>query len=741
MQNNGDSFSLDNSAEELYKQLAGIDNTVRADQNISSQSAIMAQLNQEEEQLDYYRFRLAQLTCIFVGILYNSLFAILDKENEQKIDSLIKTLKKIAKFPKFNGKIFCHLRGQQCPSEKIGSEACDYELSLGNILVDYQIAKEVEERSKASSEAIYTKLMEAFKGLSAMNIFNFSIDIGAGGEEDYERIRNTIKYLVKFHHKHTDHAKFMVLDEYGQPNINLTVLAATNRVKPATLQMLIHQIKPMMFGTTAKASLNSFTTVYDVIIASKQYREKLKKMPIEVNNVQWLTESILADPQKKIENVQTSRFVLLRYGSNLKMAAEVIASVNKGGYSNIHADVMSKRLTKATEFLHLAEESEDKHTLQNEALQNIEYGLDQLQDEIFDSFEVKDKEVSSVNDKGEKTELVLHEKLSGLLVFFKQRSTTKKKVLDIANKNVKFNAEDYAVIAKNFNITEQGATHLIDLLKACFDEKGNFRRPSFEINIPEFVQYGTKVFEFLWHYLKELSSKKDRVSFLNALQILIARLKEPQEAMKILLSDIFNRSSVVNFSDRNGFMLATILLRFYNREEGSNIELTPEEVLLIRKGLNPLMVNTALAFIEQNKENVIKKFRRITEVLNKSITQENPAENDMKPRFLLYLERELVIFLALLGDSSSQAIIHGVVEEFGKPGSPYYKEMSNKENIRHSLHLLQVAVRALKRFNDPGADDLFETIVNKQSLFINLHNEPSYSDFVKKVMERIKHQN
>ncbi len=404
----------------------------------------------------------------------------------------------------------------------------------------------------------------------------------------------------------------------------------------------------------------------------------------------------------------------------------------------MRTDVMGKRLTRATEFLHITEESEDKDTLQNEALQNIEYGLDQLQDEIFDSFEVEDKKVRTVDEKGQKTELVVHEKISGLLGFFKQRSTTKKKVLDIANKSVEFNAEDYAVIAKNFTINEKEASHLIDLLKACFDVHGNFRRPSFEINIPQFIKYGIKVFEFLWLYLKEFSSRKDRVSFLNSLQILITRLEHPQEALKILLFDIFNRTTVVNFSDRNAFMLATILLRTVNREEGSNIELTPEEVLLVRKGLNPVMVNMASEFLEQNKDNVIKKVRRITEILNNTIAQANLADDAMQPRFLLYLQRELIIFLALVGDRTSKSLIQGLAQDFGKPTAPYYKDMANKENLKHSLQLLQVAARALRRFTDPGVDDLIDEIVSRKPVFLNLFEDPSYHNLVNKVLERIK---
>lgn len=728
-------FQLDESARQLFSEFEGMDSSDRAHKDQSS--GILEFLNQEEKALDYYRLLLAQATCVFAEILVNSSFTVLSQENDQKIKLFIDFLKRIAKSPKFDGKIFCRLRGQQCPSPKAGSESYDYELSFGDFLLDYQVAQVVEEREGTKGAAIYAKLMEAFKAMSVMDIFNFSLDLGDGEEEDCLKLENTIKHLVHYYGKKDSKDWFVVRDEYNQPNINLTLLAATNNVKSAALHNLVNKIKPLMLSSNPNSKLNGFTTVYDVILASKNYRDQLKKMPIEVNNVQWLTKNVSNNQEQTVKAVQVSRLVLAKYGSNPKMASEVMSSINSEGYSDIRTEVMGKRLTLASEFINLAEETDNKVVLQDEAIKNIEEGLENLSDEIFDNISIEDNEVSSTNDEGTKTEWSIHEKILGLLTFFKQRSTTKKKIKDITNKNVKFGAEDYSVIAKNFKITELEASHLVDLLRGCFDDNGRFRRNFFEGNIPEFVQYESKVFEFLWHYLKELATRQDRVSFLNALQLLVAKLKKPQDALKILNADIFNRTSSVNFSDRNGFILATILLRYKNREERNNVELTPEEVLLVRKGLNEDMVKVVLDYFEKNKECVIQKVRNITRTLFSSSAKEGHEDGEMQPRFLLYLLRELAIFLALTGSDSSQAIIHGLVKEFGNPASAYYKGMKNKENLRYSLLLLQATSRALKRFNDPQSEVILEEIAKNEDLFAGLDNTPSHLRNVAKVLARI----
>lgn len=736
--NKDESFALDNSAQQLYKQFAGLDEKSRATENADSSSALMQLLKQEEKLLDYYRLLLAEATALFVGILANSRFAVLAKENDQKIKVFIGTLKRIAKFPKFDGRIICRLRGQQCPTGKVGSETYDYELSLGNFLLDFQVAQIVAGREKAHGTAIYNKLMDAFNSLSAMKIFNFSVVLGNGEESDYQKVEENLRHLVRFFAAENDPARPVVNDEHGRPSINLTILAAINNLKPAVLQNLVDKIGSKLLGPEPAAELNLFTTTYDVIFASKRYRELLKRPPVEINNVQWLAHNLHTDRQQTAQAVQVSRFVLAKYGSNPRMAAEVIASINSDGYANIRTDVMGKRLTKASDFLKLAAENTNKESLQGEALQNIEAGLDRIPDNVYDNLTIQNGEVSTVNDEGHKTKWSFHEKIFSLLRFFKQRSSTKKKVKDIANRLVLFDSEDYAVIARNFKVTEKEAAHLLDLLRACFDDNGHFRRNFFEKNIPEFVRYDSRVFEFLWHYLKELASRNDRVAFLNALHILVVKLKQPQEALGILLADVFNHDAVINLSDRNGLILANILLRRSYLAGASNVELTPDEALLVRKELNQEMVVEATKFCGQSQEYIIQKVRRITEaLLLKSAVQEGSEEGVMQPRYLLYLQRELIIFLSLLGGESAKSIVQGVVQEFGNPASTYYQEMRRKENLRHSLQLLQVATRGLRRFEDPQSQAMIDAVLSREKDFAYLCEDPAHQAYVKTVMDRI----
>lgn len=737
MKDKDDSFKLDQSAQALYKQLGGIDDTFRVDEAEASQSSLIDLLNQQTKLLDHYRILLADATCLFAGIINSSYSAVPSQEIDQRIQAFLGALKKIAEFPEFNRMIFCRLRGQQYTSSQLGSETYDYELSFNNILLDCQMAQIIEEREKTKGKDLYLKLMDAFQSLSSMNIFNFSIDTGAGEEEDYRKLETNLRLLIKFY-ANPGREGFVVLDEYGQSNINLTLLAAMNNVKPTALQNLVDKVKPLILGPAPDKGLALFATVYDAIFASLNRRKDLKKIPIEVNKAQLLTDNLQTDPKRATVVVQISRLVLAKYGSSPRMASEVINSINSAGYINIRPEVMGSRLTKASDFLELAEQTENREDLQSEALRNIEEGLDHLPDEMYNNMSVKGSEASTFNIEGQETKFLLHEKILDFLSFFIRRSSIKKKVQDIANKNVWFDDDDYAVIAKNFKISKEDAVNLISLLRDCFDFNGNFRRSFFEKNIQGFVSCGSKVFEFLWHYLKELPLRNDRVAFLNALQALVAQFEQPKLALNILLSDIFDRSVNVKFSDRNAFILATALLCSGKSPGRSHIELTPEDVLQAKEDLNLDTTYGVLKFFEQHHDNIIQKFRLITELLLKASAKENHAENEMQPRFLLYLIREMVIFFTLIGGKSAHAIIRGVVLEFGDPSSAYYREMKNKENLRHSLQLLQIAARSLRRFGDPQDINLLWEIVSNEDAFVKLYDEPDPLNHVQRVMEKIR---
>jgi hypothetical protein len=91
--------------------------------------------------------------------------------------------------------------------------------------------------------------------------------------------------------------------------------------------------------------------------------------------------------------------------------------------------------------------------------------------------------------------------------------------------------------------------------------------------------------EVLNNNLKESLHQNDRAAFLDSLQLLVDRLKQPKNSLSVLLEDLYQNPSVIRFADRKAFMLGNRLVRSYSKEIVS-YNITPEDVLLSNAGID-----------------------------------------------------------------------------------------------------------------------------------------------------------
>ena len=146
------------------------------------------------------------------------------------------------------------------------------------------------------------------------------------------------------------------------------------------------------------------------------------------------------------------------------------------------------------------------------------------------------------------------------------------------------------------------------------------------------------------------------------------------------------------------------------------------------------MITQALAFLDEEQEHLFRKLRTIHEELHKTLDQKSGATT-IPLHYLTTLERELIIFLALVDGPISHKILHGVVKEYGNPDSAIYTSLPGPEEAKGFLQLLQVAVRGLKRF--AGMEDLllFTILTDREPRFLALWDNDSHAALVKRVLE------
>lgn len=731
---------LDDDAQKLFEELGGIDTQERKRKILHTEDGLAEALSEEEKQLDGWRILLVEFASLFAGFLNSIRLSGLTSKIEEDIDALTGTLSKLSQMPNQDGEILIRYRGMAFSTDRV-SQTYDYLIIFGNLRVDIQVVEAVTNRQGSTSSHLPGKVAKAFTLLSSMSISTLHLDLVAWGPEKKRSLSQSLHALPPYYMTIAKRKAVpvqedmgndpppVVFDEYGKPDANLTMLAAINRINQKTIQGLIRKVNSMM----DQPALEQHPNVYNALFSFKKLKKQLVKPPLEINNVRWLTaneDQLLVSKRQ----AQLTRIISEKYGRSPQQTAQIMQSIYGNDYGNIRASALRARLENLTDFLDEMGESNAYQSVEDEVIDNVERRLNDVPDEVLTELVIKDNAIEVQTGRGETIWKKLHAKLSDLIVFFKNRVGTKNKIKEMVLRPINFDYQDYETIARDFDLSIEDARKLLELLQSCFDETGHFLRRNFEINIPAFARYEEKIFDFLWHYLKEVRYREDRVAFLNSLQLLIAKMQRTHTALKFILKDFCHSPETVDFPDRNTLMIANILLRKYNKELQHDVELTPEEVLLVKKGLDEETVRIAAEYIDFESGKIYQKIRTIHKSLKEAL---EPGMTDTKPMpigYLITLEREFYIFMSLVGSITSHKIIQNAVKEYGDPDSEIYLLKKSKRHQSALLKLLQVTMRALVRFQNRNDLALFRSIKERTQDFLAIKDKSVPEDLVTRVL-------
>ena len=296
------------------------------------------------------------------------------------------------------------------------------------------------------------------------------------------------------------------------------------------------------------------------------------------------------------------------------------------------------------------------------------------------------------------------------------------------------NVEDFQKVAENFNIPVKDAEQIVLLLADCFDLDGRFKRGIFEKYLPEFSRH-KKIFEILWSCLKNTMDHDDRMAFLNDMQLLIVMLQQPKNALKTLLNDFNNDPEVISDTDMEALMLSNLLVRKYNKELDTDIEATPEEVLLVKNGLDTDVTKYAQWRLESGWEQFQQKIRSIGKHITAAMDVDNLESGGLTVQFLLSLDRELYIFLALVGGDAAYRIIRASAEYYGNPDSRIYQFENSIKCLPLLLEQLKILVRGLGRVGGKQDLMLLRKIRQREDAFMQFSKDPEYQGLVRQVLQ------
>jgi hypothetical protein len=319
-----------------------------------------------------------------------------------------------------------------------------------------------------------------------------------------------------------------------------------------------------------------------------------------------------------------------------------------------------------------------------------------------------------------------------------EKTESEKNDYEIVCGNIMLDAEVAAGIAR-----KQGRepSRLLEQLSAAFEtfsQHGisNFRRSAFGRIIPDLEKYERRIFEFLWHNLKGTLHQKDRQAFLDSLQLLVDRLKQPKNSISVLLHDLIKDPDRLRFADQKAFMLGNRLVRIYHQEIVS-YQITPEDVLAVQIGLDKKLTRYAAWKIDRNQDKFFEKIRTIHRRVLELLGAEAADESILSAQDFLALEREAYIFFALIGGNTAKSVLVSALKEYGFPESEIYQLHNAQEHLADLLQMLKVVVRGIRRQGNNDDVGLLKEVRSRLGVFAELTRSMHEADVINQIRDQI----
>lgn len=756
---------MSDSDDNLLQQLGGV-SSPQAQAPSSGESVDQTITTvQSSDQLDHWRMLLVDLVYLLNGTFRDVHYWEGVKTDKDTIRDFVKILHELRQMPENDGTIRIEHRGN--PGTKV-SEKTDYIIRFGDFTVDVATVTSVIKRIGIRVKHIEGRLIKSFEAFAAQGLDTIFLKIPDASDESLENLRISMRIISCFKKaveedvpiEYVKNARELslkpVLNESHQPDPNLTMLAALNDLSAQNMQEMIQKVAALMkrpdFAKSGQSSANVYQTIFNI----KSLRQRLARPPVELNSKRAPQEaksqkggavgaggsgSRPGGPVVRMDSAalkaNVARFVKSAYGDSPEKAVHVMKAIYGDDYHQMDLARLEGRLQLVTDLLTTLDSNEQGQALMENVLGRIQTGIDQLPRDILDDLIVDGDEIKIWEADQEKVIGKSDANLLKVIDTSKDRQADRKKKRTALRADGQFTEQDYAQLSKTFNIPIQEAEEIAQLLKGCFDSQGNFQRALFEKNVAGFAGHPKKIFEILWEFLRDIPRRSDRLPFLNSLQLLVKELKQPKQAARILVSDFIMDTADVSFPDRNALMLAIQFMRTYNREINMDIEITPEEVMMVNKGLDPGVTRYMAWKIDGEQKRFVEKIVTIRKKLIHSFEQEGSDSTVLPIRFLLALEREVHIFLALVGGKTAAVVIQGALSVYGNPASQIYLLKESPNYMSGLIHHLGILIRGIGRVGHESDFDLLDEIKKRQQGFMDLSEEPRHQALVRRTMAAI----
>jgi hypothetical protein len=696
-------------------------------------------------------------------------------------DQMVRQLDLLSKLPGDKSAILIRRDHYTAPVSALDTH---YSAFCGDLVVSVSGDASVAHQAPHLKSAI----SRAFQCFSELDIHAFYLRMPAGDPKKIDQLRLAMNIMARFRSAVKDASSIrfrcygraltfsVIHDIYGHPDPNLTLTAALNGLSPVNARELIKQADafhkmnlPRGGESEASEPINSYNQIFDV----RSLRPQIARPPIEINNLPGLqvdavSAPIACQPDSGLEHKRADK----RPGPSAEppvdapktaakpqshsvtpeqckqLIAPYIDSEDEKHYAGFHALVaddygaleplaIGERFILVTRLLYALDKTCQDPKVIEGIIDLFQSRLKRVRDDVMSHIIAKRRSLKILADGRNIVVGMVHPRLFDVITLVTEHVVAARRMALIRTIAFSFDPCHFKSLADGFGITDSEALHILKILEGCFNAHGSFVRPTFEGRIGVMAQYENVIFEILWCFLKATPHRQDRLNFLNALQLLMVRLHNPKRATQFLLADISQNPSEVVFTDRNAFCLANILLHQENKELYVDLNRTPEDVLNIKRRINEEVRQYAYWRLDVDRMRIVSKLRTIHRCLLEALNRPTEDPRPFEVPFLVALEREAIIFLAIVGGHAARRYLRELLDQYGAADAELYRRAAQTQSLSELMHQLQIVIRALGRAGTSEDVERLGAILDKEAAFCRLVSHPAHTLRTKQTLKWI----
>ena len=660
-------------------------------------------------------------------------------------EQMLRHLKILERMPGHNGfLVIC----QNTPGGQAAAGQAAYQILFGDLTLqgDRDALTEGGPIAAKRLAQLSSGLQRTFEFLADQQIHRLVIELPGVSVQRTDQLRLALNIAARYHaalKKSTSitfryHGRALTIplirDTDGTPDPNLTLVAGLNSLSNLNARSLINQAEAycQMVAEYNCSDLATATLMgnYNQIFQARSLRAQIIRPPVEINNpIPYPAPGESKTHFTSASNTMTTKDEIHGPGATggvdepmqpitvshdahkeaIRIDHSFLAdwidvddpkyesafhAMLDDRYAQLNTTDIGRRLAAVSGLIHAVEKKCQDPAVIDRILFALQDRLIWATDDVLANIHVQNQGLKLFSNGRVVIAGLMHPRLIDLVSLVKDKVVTRQKFETVKRLGFDFKRSDIHAVTRAFKLPSSNAHHLMDLLKSCFDTSGGFNRDVFESHIESMAPQADTLFEMLWCFLKLTPRRKDRLAFVNAIPLLMTRLKDSGRALRFILDDLCQDILQIDFSDRNALVLANILLRTENKELYIDLQRTPEHVLDQAMDENTSAKRYIVWRLNTDNIRIVTKFKTIHMALIKAIKAANEMEAEpQETQYLFALEREVLIFMSLAGSMTARGYLHHALLEYGDSSSEIYQYAYIGHYLSQLINHLRIVIR------------------------------------------------